>query len=88
MIYKTILTSKGTTTIPKQIRDALGVKPGMLLSFSKDQSSGEYILKRAQTITEIRQANKVALQRTKTASKEYVNGAGYSAHIAQKFGAQ
>jgi len=88
MTYKTILTSKGTTTIPKEIRDQLGVKPGMLISFSKNQSTGEYTLKRAQTITEIRQVNKLALQQAKTIGKKYVNGAGFRAHITQKFGAE
>ena len=84
MMYKTILTSKGTTTIPRAIRDQLGVKPGMLISFSKNPSTGEYVIKRAQTITEIRQANKLALKLAKTAHKEYVSGAGYSMHVNQK----
>jgi bifunctional DNA-binding transcriptional regulator/antitoxin component of YhaV-PrlF toxin-antitoxin module len=88
MIYKTILTSKGTTTIPKAIRDQLGVKPGMLISFTKNQSTGEYVLKRAQTITELREVNKLALEKAGTSHKQYENGAGYSAHIAQKLGAR
>lgn len=86
MIYKTILTSKGTTTIPKEIRDQLGVNPGMLIAFSKNQSTGEYIIKRAQTITELRKANKFALEQAKTLHKQYVSGVGYDIHIAQKFG--
>lgn len=85
MTYKTILTSKGTTTIPKEIRDQLGVKPGMLISFTKSLSTGEYVLKRAQTIQEVRQANKLALEQARTAHKNYVSGAGYDIHIAQKF---
>ncbi len=83
MIYKTILTSKGTTTIPKVIRDQLGVKPGMLISFSKNTVTGEYVLKRAQTITEIREANRIALEKAGTALKQYESGAGYSAHVVQ-----
>jgi bifunctional DNA-binding transcriptional regulator/antitoxin component of YhaV-PrlF toxin-antitoxin module len=85
MIYKTILTSKGTTTIPKEIRDHLGVKPGMLISFTKNPSTGEYTLKRAQTIKEIRQANKLALEKAKTSHKNYVSGVGYDMHVAQEF---
>ena len=86
MIYKTILTSKGTTTIPKEIRDQLGVKPGMLISFTRNPSTGEYVLNRAQTIKEMRQANKLALEKAGTLSKSYVSGDGYDLHIAQKFG--
>lgn len=85
MLYKTILTSKGTTTIPKEIRDQLGVKPGMLLSFTKNPVTGEYVLKRAQTIKEIRRANKLALERSGTSHKDYVSGAGYDMHISHKF---
>lgn len=86
MIYKTILTSKGTTTIPKEIREQLGVKPGMLISFSRGSSSGEYILKRAKTITEVREANKNALKRAKTSHRQYISGMGYSLNVADKFG--
>jgi bifunctional DNA-binding transcriptional regulator/antitoxin component of YhaV-PrlF toxin-antitoxin module len=85
MIYKTILTSKGTTTIPKQIRDQLGVKPGMLISFTKNQLTGEYVLKRAKTITEIREANKLALNQANTSHKYYISGTGYGIHVSQKF---
>lgn len=86
MVYKTILTSKGTTTIPKEIRDQLGVKPGMLISFSKNQSTGEYVLSRARTIEEIRKANKIALKEAGTAHKPYTNGDGFTMHVEHKFG--
>ncbi len=82
MTYKTILTSKGTTTIPKEIRDKLGVKAGMLISFTKNEA-GEYVLGRAQTITELRDANKRALAQAKTTDKQYTSGAGSTAHIRQ-----
>ena len=86
MTYRTILTSKGTTTIPKEIRDQLGVKPGMLISFTRNPSTGEYVLNRAQTIKEMRQANKLALEKAGTLNKNYVSGEGYDLHITQKFG--
>jgi len=83
MTYRTILTSKGTTTIPKEIRDQLGVKAGMLISFTRN-TSGEYVLSRTPTITELRATNKEALAMAKTAHKEYINGAGYTAHLMDK----
>ena len=83
MMYKTTLTSKGTTTIPKEIRDQLGVKPGMLIAFSKSPVTGEYVVSRALTIAEIRSANKRALRAAGTAKKQYVSGAGYTAHVTK-----
>lgn len=65
MTFRTILTSKGTTTIPKEIRDILGVKPGMQVSFTRNEA-GEIVLRRTQTIEEIRAMNKAAMQRAGT----------------------
>ncbi|NBT74626.1 MAG: AbrB/MazE/SpoVT family DNA-binding domain-containing protein [Betaproteobacteria bacterium] len=39
----TTLTSKGQVTIPKQIRDALGLKPGMPVDFGVNKS-GEVVI--------------------------------------------
>jgi len=86
MTYRTILTSKGTTTIPKDIRDQLGVKPGMLIEFNKNTKTGEFILSRAQTISELRKANKLALEIAGTARKHYVSGDGYSIHVTEASG--
>ncbi len=83
MTYRTILTSKGTTTIPKEMRDQLGVKPGMLIAFTKNEVTGEYTVSRAQTIDEVRQANKQALKKAGTSNKQYYSGAGYETHVAK-----
>lgn len=42
----TTVTSKGQVTIPKAVRDMLGLKPGMKVEF-KGGMDGEVILKRA-----------------------------------------
>lgn len=86
MTYKTILTSKGTTTIPVEIRRQLGIKPGMYVSFVQNKQTGEYTIKRSQTIEEIRALNKAALARAHTTGKEYTTGDGFGAHIAEKYG--
>ena len=41
----TTLTIKGQVTIPKQIRDALGLKPGMPVDFAVNQE-GEVVIHR------------------------------------------
>lgn len=43
----TTLTVKGQVTIPKQIRDALGLKPGMPVDFAVNDG-GEVVIHRAQ----------------------------------------
>ncbi len=77
MIYKTILTSKGTTTIPIEIRKQLGVEPGMHITFTKTKA-GEYVIKRSRTIAEIRAMNKRALKQAATGHKKYKSGEGFA----------
>jgi antitoxin PrlF len=43
----TTLTIKGQVTIPKQIRDALGWKPGMSVDFAVNQE-GEVVIHKAE----------------------------------------
>ncbi len=43
----TTLTIKGQVTIPKHIRDALGLKPGSSVSFAVN-ADGEVVVQRAQ----------------------------------------
>ncbi len=85
MMYKTRLTSKGTTTIPVEIRKKLGIEPGMYVSFEQNQA-GDYVLKRERTIEEIRAMNKAAMKREGTLDKEYTRGAGFEAYIEDKYG--
>ena len=43
----TKVTTKGQVTIPKAVRDMLGLKPGMKVEFTGGGADGEVILKRA-----------------------------------------
>jgi AbrB family looped-hinge helix DNA binding protein len=43
----TTLTVKGQVTIPKQIRDAVGLKPGMPVDFTVN-NEGEVVIQRAE----------------------------------------
>jgi len=42
----TNVTSKGQVTVPKSVRDYLGLKPGMAVTFER-LSTGEVLLRRA-----------------------------------------
>ena len=51
----TIVTLKGTTTIPKEIRDMLGIKPGSRINF--DISDGEVKIRRNLSLEELKGLN-------------------------------
>ena len=51
-----ILTSKGTTTIPKTIRDELGLKPGNRVRLAKNKQ-GAYVIEKELTLEEVRKMN-------------------------------
>jgi bifunctional DNA-binding transcriptional regulator/antitoxin component of YhaV-PrlF toxin-antitoxin module len=86
MTYKTILTSKGTTTIPVEIRKKLGIEPGMFVSFEEDKDTGRYFVQRSRTVQEIRAINKVALKQAGTSDVEYKTGDGFATHVKEKYG--
>lgn len=85
MNYTTILTSKGTTTIPIEIRRKLGVKPGMLVAFAEDELTGTFTIGRAQSIEDVRKLNKTALAHSGTANKSYQSGDGFASYVQQKY---
>lgn len=45
MGYHSSMTSKGQVTVPKRIRDALGLRPGHEVEFELDQDGNARILK-------------------------------------------
>lgn len=51
----TVITSKGTTTIPKEVRDSLGLVPGSSVNFTV--KNGVAYIKRALTLDEVRAQN-------------------------------
>ena len=44
---KTIVSEKGQVTLPKRLRDRLGIKPGQVLDFSEEQGK---LVARKQTV--------------------------------------
>ena len=53
MDVSNILTSKGTTTIPKQVRQELGLKPGNTVRFLK-QANGTFVIEKGISLAEVR----------------------------------
>ncbi len=51
----TVITSKGTTTIPKEVRDSLGLVPGSSVNFTV--KNGVAYIERALTLDEVREQN-------------------------------
>jgi len=51
----TIITSKGTTTIPKEVRDYLQLTPGSRLTFAFNR--GGVVIEKALTLEEVRLRN-------------------------------
>ena len=84
MIYNTILTIKGTTTIPVEIRNKLGLKPGMSVTFAED-SQGNYLIKRSLSLEEIRKLNKATLQKSGRRLKSYESGIGFTEFVVEKY---
>ncbi len=51
----TVITSKGTTTIPKEVRDQLNLKPGSRINFVFDGT--KVSIEKSLTLDEVRSAN-------------------------------
>ena len=68
-----ILTSKGTTTIPKYVRDKLGLKPGNRVSFV-ETDQGSYIIKKELTLADVQAMNaKLVNKLVKPMTREEIN---------------
>ena len=81
----TVITSKGTTTIPKEVRDSLGLVPGSSLTFRRAKS-GKYFIDPVDTIDDIRSKNRAILSRESQSLKDYQSGDGFRAHAKRRAG--
>lgn len=74
----TVITSKGTTTIPKEFRDNLGLREGTVVSFEMSKSGRLYIEPMVD-IADLRAENKKILLKNKQNLKNYKSGDGFMA---------
>ena len=79
----TVITSKGTTTIPKEVRDSLGLTTGSSLTFRRTKS-GKYFIDPVESIDDIRAKNRAILTREKQSLSDYKSGDGFSAHAQRQ----
>lgn len=78
----TVITSKGTTTIPKTVRSELGLIEGSYITFQKT-SNGGYLIKPVVTIGELRKRNQKILARENVSLVDYRSGDGFRAHTTK-----
>lgn len=71
--FHTVITSKGTTTIPSRVRRALGLMPGSVVEFSEDIKTGKYVISRVPSLDEIHKKNKKYIVNKKPLSSEQVD---------------
>lgn len=76
----TIITSKGTTTIPKEVRDYLQLTPGSRLTFAFNR--GGVVIEKALTLEEVRLRNLAHIR--KTTPELTLSEAKKRAHEARK----
>lgn len=53
-MQKAKITSKGQLTIPKQVRDRLGLQPGDMLAFDVEDGAMRLIVEKRRTLEELR----------------------------------
>jgi len=66
-----ILTSKGTTTVPKYVRDELGLKTGDRVRFVKRH--GAYGIEKEPTLADIQDMNAKLIKGIKRPTREDIN---------------
>jgi AbrB family looped-hinge helix DNA binding protein len=57
MKYASTITSKGTITLPAELRAELGLKPGERVGIELDPKTGQIIVKKSPTLIEVRAMN-------------------------------
>ncbi len=66
-----ILTSKGTTSVPKYVRDELGLKPGDRVRFVKKH--GSYGIEKALSLADVQAMNARLIKGVKRPTREVIN---------------
>ena len=71
-MYSAVITKSGQVTLPKELRDFLGVKPGEKIIFDTDEK--RVIIKRKFTLEEYTEMmDKNMSKKTKRLAKKYAN---------------
>lgn len=66
-----ILTSKGTTTVPKYVRDELGLKPGDRVRFVKNHSG--YGIEKELTLSDVQVMNAKRIKGSQRPTRQQIS---------------
>jgi AbrB family looped-hinge helix DNA binding protein len=82
MSYVT-MTVKGQITVPVEIRRSLGLKPGKKLSISLN--GDDIVIQKPAALEEVRHLLKAEMSRQGTTTVKTESGAGWTAHVEDRF---
>jgi AbrB family looped-hinge helix DNA binding protein len=78
------MTVKGQITVPVEIRRSLGLKPGKKLSISLNGDN--IVIQKPAALEEVRQLLSAEMKKQETSAVKTESGAGWIAHVEDKFG--
>jgi AbrB family looped-hinge helix DNA binding protein len=82
MSYVT-MTTKGQITVPVEIRRSLGLKPGKKLNISLN--GDDIVIQKPVALVEVRQILKAEMNGKGTRRLKTESGAGWTAHVEDRF---
>jgi AbrB family looped-hinge helix DNA binding protein len=83
MSYVT-MTVKGRITVPAEIRRILGLIPGKKLNISL--KGDDIVIKKPAAVEDVRQRLRTEMEEQGTGSVKIEGGAGWTAHVEERFG--
>jgi AbrB family looped-hinge helix DNA binding protein len=85
MTYTSVMTSKGTITVPAELRKKFGLKPGDAVAFSAESRQHGITIKPTMSWEELQKKNQAVLKRhnIKPLSDEQLKSTAETAHIKE-----
>jgi AbrB family looped-hinge helix DNA binding protein len=78
------LTDKGQITVPVEFRRTLGLTPGRKLNVSLN--GNKIIIQKPEVLDEVRQLLQAEMKAKGTSGEKTKSGAGWTAHVKEKYG--
>lgn len=84
MTYTSVITSKGTVTIPAAFRKQLGLKEGTRVEFANQD--GQLFVRPVISWQEMQTLNQSILRENNSKPEPYNSGDGFKTHVEEKYG--